>query len=317
MGTYAARRLVQAIPLLLGVMVLTFLVIQYLPGGPLALLAHNPHVNPARLAILRHSLALDQPGYLQFLHWLGGILSGDWGTSYTDNRPVLTDIGERLPATALLMGSGFLLSLVLAVAIGVIAATRRYGLFDHASTLFAFFGLAMPVFWFGLMLQLLFAVHLGWLPAADMNDERSPPSLLGGLRHLILPALTLGITSIAGWSRYLRASLQDALGQDYTRTARAKGVPRRRIITRHALRNALIPLATVLALDLPGYFTGAVVVETVFSWPGMGRLFFNSLNQRDYPVQLGLLLISSALIILGNLVADLVYGLLDPRITYR
>src|SRR5262249_52393651 len=136
--------------------------------------------------------------------------------------------------------------------------------------------LAMPVFWFGLMLQLLFAVHLGWLPAADMFDERDSPTLLGGLRHLVLPALTLGITSIAGWSRYLRASLQDALEQDYVRTARAKGVPRQRVITRHALRNALIPLATVLALDLPGYFMGAVVVETVFSWPGMGRLFFDA-----------------------------------------
>jgi peptide/nickel transport system permease protein len=306
----------QAIPLLLAIMIFTFLLIQYLPGGPLAMLARNPRVNPAQLAILRHNLGLDQPGYVQFLRWLGGILRGDWGTSYVDDRPVLTYIGERLPATMLLMGSGFLISLVLAVGIGVVAATHRHGLFDHASTLFAFFGLAMPVFWFGLMLQLLFAVHLGWLPAADMFDERAAPSLLGGLRHLILPALTLGITGIAGWSRYLRASLQDAIEQDYTRTARAKGVPRQRIVRRHALRNALIPLVTVMALDLPAYFTGAVVVETVFSWPGMGRLFFQSLNQRDYPVQLGLLLISSALIILGNLVADLVYGLLDPRITY-
>ncbi len=316
MGTYAARRLLQAIPLLLGVMVLTFLLIQYLPGGPLALLAHNRHVDAAHIRAVRHSMGLDQPGYVQFFHWLGGILHGDWGTSYVDNQPVLTDIGERLPATALLMGSGFLLSLVLALGIGVVGATRRNGFFDHITTLFVFLGLAMPVFWFGLMLQLLFAVHLGWLPAADMYDERGTPTLLGDLQHLILPALTLGITSIAGWSRYLRASLQDALGHDYVRTARAKGVPRPRVVTRHALRNALIPLVTVMALDLPGYFTGSVVVETVFSWPGMGRLFFNSLNQRDYPVQLGLLLISSVLIILGNLVADLLYGLLDPRITY-
>jgi peptide/nickel transport system permease protein len=316
MGTYTMRRLLQAVPLLLGVMILTFVLIQYLPGGPLSLLAHNRRVNPDQLRLLRHNLGLDQPGYVQFLHWFGGILHGDWGTSFTDNRPVLTDIGERLPATMLLMGSGFLISLILAMGIGILAATHRNGLFDHASTLFAFFGLAMPVFWFGLMLQLLFAVHLGWLPAADMNDERGTPTLVGSLQHLILPALTLGITSIAGWSRYLRASLQDAVEQDYVRTARAKGVPRRRIVTRHALRNALIPLATVMALDLPGYFTGSVVVETVFSWPGMGRLFFQSLNQHDYPVELGLLLISSALIILGNLVADLVYGLLDPRITY-
>jgi peptide/nickel transport system permease protein len=316
MGQYAARRLVQAIPMLLGVAVLTFVLIQYLPGGPLTLLAHNPHVGAAQLRNIRHNLGLDQPGYMQFLHWLGGVLHGDWGTSYVDNRPVLVDIGERLPATLLLMGSGFVVALILAVAIGVVAATHRYSLFDHASTLFAFIGLAMPVFWVGLMLQLLFAVHLGWLPAADMVDERATPSVLGGLRHLILPALTLGLTSIAGWSRYLRASLQDALGQHYVRTGRAKGLPWRRLVTRHALRNALLPLVTVLALDLPGYFTGAVVVETVFSWPGMGRLFFDSLNQRDYPVQLGILVIAAILIVLGNLLADLVYGLLDPRITY-
>jgi peptide/nickel transport system permease protein len=280
------------------------------------LLARNPHTSAAQLANIRHNLGLDQPGYVQFLRWSGGLLRGDWGTSYVDDRPVLVDIGERLPATMLLMGSGFLISLVLAVVVGLVAATHRYSLFDHLTTIGAFFGLAMPVFWFGLMLQLLFAVHLGWLPAADMVDERAPPTVLGGLRHLILPALTLGITSIAGWSRYLRGSLFEALGQDYVRTARAKGVPRRRIVSHHALRNALIPLVTVMALDLPGYFTGAVVVETVFSWPGMGRLFFNSLNQRDYPVQLGLLLISTLLIILGNLIADLVYGLLDPRISY-
>lgn len=199
---------------------------------------------------------------------------------------MLTDIGERLPATLLLMGSGFLIALLLAVAIGVVAVAHRDSLFDHATTVLAFLGLAMPVFWVGLMLQLLFAVHLGWLPAADMFDARSGPSLLNLPRHLILPALTLGLTGIAGWSRYLRASLQDALGQEYVRTARAKGVPWQRIVRRHALRNALIPLVTVLALDLPGYFTGAVIVETVFSWPGMGRLFFDSLNQRDYPVQL-------------------------------
>ncbi len=316
MGPYATRRLAQAIPVLLGVAVLTFVLIQYLPGGRLTLLAHNPHVSAAQLRNIRHNLGLDLPGYVQFLRWLGGVLHGDWGTSYTDQRPVLADIVERLPATMLLMGSGFVISFVLAVTIGVLAATHRYSLFDHATTILSFFGLAMPVFWVGLMLQLVFAVHLGWLPTADMYDERAGPSLLSGLRHLILPALTLGLTSIAGWSRYLRASLQDALGQDFVRTGRAKGLSWRRIVTRHALRNALIPLVTVMALDLPGYFTGAVVVETVFSWPGMGRLFFDSLNQRDYPVQLGLLLISTALVILGNLLADLVYGLFDPRITY-
>jgi len=317
MGTYIVRRSLQALPLLLGVAILTFVLIQYLPGGPLTLIARSPHATPAQIANIAHNLGLDQPGYIQFFHWLGGILHGDWGTSYNDNRPVLTDIGDRLPATLVLMGSGFLISLTLAVAIGVLSAVWRYSPFDYLSTFFSFFGLSMPVFWFGLMLQLIFAYHLGWLPAADAYDERIGPSLLSGLHHIILPAITLGITSIAGWSRYLRSSLIETIGMDYVRTARAKGLGRGAVIWRHAVRNALIPLVTVIALDVPGYFTGAVVVEVIYSWPGMGRLFFDSLGSRDYPVQLGLLVISAFLIVLGNLIADLAYGLLDPRITYR
>jgi peptide/nickel transport system permease protein len=316
MATYALRRILQAIPLLLGVAVLSFTLIQFLPGGPLTLLAHNPRATPAQVQQIAHNLGLDQPGYVQFFKWLGGLLHGDWGTSYVDDRPVLTDIGERLPATLLLMGSGLLVATLLAFAIGVLSAVRPYSIFDYCATFFSFFGLSMPVFWFGLMLQLLFAVHLGWLPAADAYDERTGPTFWGGLQHLVLPALTLGLTSIAGWSRYLRSSLLEVIHQDYIRVARAKGVRRRRVIWRHALRNALIPLVTVMALDIPGYFTGAVVVETIYSWPGMGRLFFDSLNTRDYPVQLGLLVISACLIVLGNLIADLVYGYLDPRITY-
>ena len=316
MGQYTLRRTLQAIPLLLGVAILSFAFIQYLPGGPLALIARNPHATPEQIKNIAHNLGLDQPGYIQFFHWLGGILHGDWGTSYNDNRPVLTDIGDRLPATLILMGSGFLVSFVLAITIGVLSAVWRYSIFDYITSFFSFFGLSMPVFWFGLMLQLIFAYHLGWLPAADAYDERAGPSFGGGLQHIILPALTLGITSIAGWSRYLRSSLIEVIGQDYVRTARAKGVASIWVIWKHAARNALIPLVTVMALDVPTYFTGAVVVEVIFSWPGMGRLLFDSLNNRDYPVQLGLLLISAALIVLGNLIADLAYGLLDPRIKY-
>ena len=316
MGKYALRRVLQAIPLLLGVAILSFALIQFLPGGPLTLLAHNPHATPAQIRQISHNLGLDQPGYIQFFKWAGGLLHGDWGTSYVDGRPVLSDIGARLPATLLLMGTGLLVSSVLAVTFGVLSAVRPYSLFDYGATFFSFFGLSMPVFWFGLMLQLLFAVHLAWLPAADAYDERTGPSFWSGLHHIILPAFTLGITSIAGWSRYLRSSLVDVVRQDYIRTARAKGVVRRRVIMVHAMRNALIPLVTVMALDIPGYFTGAVVVETVYSWPGMGRLFFDSLNTRDYPIQLGLLVISACLIVLGNLIADLVYGYLDPRIKY-
>lgn len=316
MGQFTLRRTLQALPLLLGVAVLSFMLIQYLPGGPLALIARNPHATPAQIRNIAHNLGLDQPGYVQFFRWLGGILRGDWGTSYNDNRPVLSDIGDRLPATLVLMGSGFAVSFVLAITLGVFSAVYRYSAFDYLTSFFSFFGLSMPVFWFGLMLQLIFAYHLGWLPAADAYDERIGPSLGSGLHHIILPALTLGITSIAGWSRYLRSSLIEVIGQDYVRTARAKGVSGFLVVWRHAVRNALIPLVTVMALDVPTYFTGAVVVEEIYSWPGMGRLLFDSLSNRDYPVQLGLLVISAFLIVLGNLIADLAYGFLDPRIKY-
>lgn len=316
MGKYALRRSLQALPLLAGVAILCFALTQFLPGGPLTLLARNPHATAAQIKNIAHDLGLDQPGYVQFFHWVGGMIHGDWGTSYYDDRPVLVDIFDRLPATLVLMSSGFLVSFVLAISIGVLSAVYRYSIFDYATTFFSFFGLSMPIFWFGLMLQLIFASHLGWLPAADAYDERSGFTLLGGLQHIILPAFTLGITSIAGWSRYMRSSLLEVIGLDYIRTARAKGLQRARIVWRHGVRNALIPLVTVMALDVPTYFTGAVVVEEIFSWPGMGRLFFDSLNNRDYPVQLGLLVISAFLIILGNLIADLAYGWLDPRIKY-
>lgn len=316
MGKYAIRRSLQALPLLFGVALLSFVLIQFLPGGPLTLLAHSPHMTAAQLHNIAHNLGLDQPGYVQFFKWVGGMARGDWGISYNDNRPVLTDIGDRLPATLLLMGAGFLVSILLAIPLGVLSAVRPYSIFDYITSFLSFFGLSMPVFWFGLMLQLIFAYHLGILPAADAYDERIGPTFWGGLRHLILPALTLGITSIAGWSRYMRSSLIEVIRQDYVRTARAKGVHRARVVWKHAVRNALIPLVTVMALDVPTYFTGAVVVEVIYSWPGMGRLFFDSLSNRDYPVQLGLLVISALLIILGNLIADLIYGYLDPRIKY-
>ncbi|MDQ2832129.1 MAG: ABC transporter permease [Chloroflexota bacterium] len=317
MGKYTIRRSILALPLLLGIAAISFLFMQLAPGGPLTILAHNPHMTQAQLNNIKANLGLDKPGIVQFALWLGGLLHGDWGYSYVDGRPVLQVILERLPATMELMGAAFVIAFALAIPIGLLAALRQYSLFDYATTFFSFFALSMPVFWFGLMLQLFFAVRLGVLPSAGQYDSAANTVTLGdSLRHLILPALTLGITSIAGWSRYMRSSLLEVIHQDYIRTARAKGLPGRLIVLKHAVRNALIPLLTVIALDVPGYFVGAVVTETVFSWPGMGRLFVSSLEQRDYPVQMGLLVISAVLIIIGNLIADLAYGWLDPRVTY-
>jgi peptide/nickel transport system permease protein len=317
MGQYTIRRSIQAVPLLLGIAAISFAFMQLAPGGPLVLLAHNPHMTQAQLNNLKANLGLDKPAIVQFALWLGGILHGDWGYSYVDGRPVLQVIMERLPATMELMGSGFVIALSLAIPIGLLAAVRQYSLFDYATTFFSFFALSMPVFWFGLMLQLFFAVRLAVLPSAGMYNAAASTVTLGdALRHLILPAFALGITSIAGWSRYMRSSLLEAIRQDYIRTARAKGLSSAVVVLKHAVRNALFPLVTVIALDVPGYFVGAVVIEDVFSWPGMGRLFVSSLETRDYPVQMGLLVISAVLIILGNLIADLAYGWLDPRVKY-
>ena len=230
-----------------------------------------------------------------------------------DGRPVLTVIVERAPATLLLMATAFAIALALAVPLGVLAAARPGSRLDNALTLTSLFAWAMPVFWFGLMAQSLLAVRLHLFPVAGMHatDAGDPLDLA---HHLVLPALVLGLGSIASWSRYLRSSLLEVLGQPYMRTARAKGGSAARALVRHGLRNAVIPLVTVMGLDLPNLFTGAVVTETVFAWPGMGRLFYDSLTARDYPVEMGLLVITASLIIAGNLAADLAYAALDPRI---
>ena len=312
---YTIRRLLGAIPLLLGVAVLSFIFMQLAPGGPDALFARNGRMSQAQLDAIRHNMGLDRPPAVQLLIWLGNLLRGDLGMSYTQYRPVTAVIWDVFPNTLLLMGAGLLLALVTSLTFGILAARRQYGVFDNLTAFVSYFGLAMPVFWFGLMLQLLFAVRLGWLPSAG---KQSPES--GGLGdlllHLALPAFTIAIGSIAGWSRYVRSSTLEAMGQDFVRTARAKGLRDRSVVMGHVLRNALIPFVTVVGIDVPLYLTGAVLVETVFSWPGMGRLFFDSLTTRDYPVLMGTLVLGAVLIIIGNLVADLLYGLLDPRIKY-
>jgi peptide/nickel transport system permease protein len=312
---FVARRVLESIPLLLGVAVLSFIFMQLAPGGPDALFARNGRMSAEQLAIIRHSMGLDRPPHEQLLVWITNIFRGDLGVSYSQFRPVSQVIAEVFPNTVVLMAAGLLISLVSSVIFGILAARRPYGVFDNVTSFFSYFGLAMPVFWFGLMLQLLFAVQLGWLPSAGMYSADGG-SMQDMLRHLVLPALTIAIGSIAGWSRYVRSSTLEQLSQDYVRSARSKGLSEQRVMTGHVLRNSLIPLVTVVGIDVPLYLTGAVLTETVFSWPGMGRLFFDALTVRDYPILMGILVLGAALIIVGNLIADLVYGLLDPRITY-
>jgi peptide/nickel transport system permease protein len=288
---------------------------QLAPGSPDDLYARNTRMSQAQLDQIRHNMGLDRPAYIQFLLWMKNLAKGDLGTSYSQFRPVWDVIWGVFPNTAYLVLTGLAIALVVALVFGVLAAVRPFGIFDNVTSFLSYFGLAMPVFWFGLMLQILFAVKLRWLPSAGMHAATGTGPL-DVAKHLALPAFTIAIGSIASWSRYVRSSTLDALHQDYVRTARAKGLEERVVLLGHVLRNALVPFVTVVSIDIPLYLTGAVLTETVFSWPGMGRLFFDSLTKRDYPVLMGILILGAVLIILGNLIADLIYGVLDPRIKY-
>jgi peptide/nickel transport system permease protein len=310
---YAGARLAQAVPLLILISVAAFAIMHAAPGGPMTIYARNSPVSGSQIARTRQSMGLDEPLPVQYIKWLGSLLRGDWGHSFASGRPVLPVILERVPATLLLLATAFTIALTLALVLGVVAALTQHSKLDHLLSLFSFFSWAMPVFWSGLLAQQVFAVQLGLLPVAGMHATGADdlPDLL---HHLVLPALVLGLASIASWSRYLRSSLLEVLNQPYMVTARAKGNSRRRALTRHGLRNALIPLVTLLGLDVPLLITGAVVTETVFNWPGTGRLFLDSLVARDYPVEMGLLMITASLIVAGNLAADLVYAALDPQV---
>lgn len=316
MTHYAARRLMQALPLLLAISVVSFLILNAVPGGPLSAYENSPGVTPADLQRLQHQFGLDQPLYLRYGTWLLHFLTGDWGYSYATQRPVLAMIGERLPNTLYLMGSAYLVTLALAIPLGVATARRQYTWFDNLFTGFSFAGLSMPTFWLGLLLIVVFGLNLRLFPLGGMSTPGADFDLLDRLWHLVLPVVTLSIVSIAHYSRYLRASMLETLHQDYMRTARAKGLSLGRAVFRHAFKNAALPLITIAALDLPELFVGALVTEQIFGWPGMGRLFWDSATRSDYPVLMGILAISSTLIVLANLIADLLYGYIDPRIRY-
>lgn len=316
MGSYIGRRLLQMVPLLFGISIVLFAVIQMAPGGPEgSLLASGRFVDPQVIEAYRHRLGVDQPVPVQYLRWVGAALQGDLGLSFSTTRPVAAMIGERLPATLELMATSFVLAAFAALVLGLWSALRPYGFWDHLATGVSFLGIAMPVFWLGLILQMAFAVQLGWLPVAGTHTVGAT-SLRDHLAHLVLPALVLSSRYVAGWSRYLRGSLLGVVRADYVRTARAKGLPERRVIGIHALRNAVIPVVSIMALNLADLFSGAVITETIFAWPGIGRLFVQAMFARDYPVLMGILLMGSFMVVLFNLLADVSYGLLDPRIRH-
>jgi peptide/nickel transport system permease protein len=317
MSRYLIRRVLQLIPLLILITIVSFSVMQLSPGGPLSAYEHSPSMTARQLAVIKHDLGLDQPPYIQYLRWVSGILHGQWGYSLQSGAAVSTLVKDRLGNTLELVACAFVFAFIIALVLGVLASVKQYSIFDYVATFFSFVAYSTPVFWLGLMAQLLFAVKLHWLPTAGMYTEGVPWTFGDFLRHLLMPGLVLSLGLVAGWSRYLRASMLDVLHMDYVRTARAKGLPTRVVVLKHALRNALVPFVTVLALDVPLLFTGALLVEIVFSWPGEGRLFFDALSARDYPILMGVLLISAILILLGNLLADLMYAWLNPRVQYE
>jgi peptide/nickel transport system permease protein len=317
MTTYILRRVLQAIPIMLLLSVFLFGVVRLMPGGPLAQAERNPNVTPEQLAALRVRLGLDQPLPIQYVKWVRAfVLEGDWGYSIKFRRPVAEMIGERVPATLILFGAGFIVMLLFAIPIGVFSAIKPYSLFDNIITTFSFAGQSVPVYWLGLVLIVVFYLNVQLFPAGGMYTIGREGDILDLLWHLALPIAAMSFSWIAWYSRFLRSSMRDALNEDYIRTARAKGLSLRTVHFRHALRNALLPLVTLIALDLPTVFGGAVFIETIFAWPGMGRLFWDAAKGRDYPILLAVMMIYAALTLLFNLIADIVYGFLDPRIRY-
>ncbi len=323
MTQYILRRVIQALPLLLVISFTVFILMNLIPGGPLAAYENNPNIQPEDLERLKKELGLDAPIHERYWNWLTAVVRGDWGISQITRRPVLVEIAEKLPNTLYLSFTAFFLALLISIPIGIVSATRQYSWFDHVATTLAFIGQSMPVFWFGLVLIIIFNATLKspltggpLLPGGGMYTIGAPFSFEDRLRHLILPASVLTFFSLGTHIRYMRAGMLDVLHQDYIRTARAKGLRERAVIQKHAFQNSILPLVTIIGLEIPGLFAGAVITETIFSWPGMGRLFFNSIERGDYAVMMGILMMSATLIVLFGLITDIVYAFIDPRIRF-
>lgn len=319
MQTFLIRRLLQSALLILLISFMVFMILNLSPGGPLSGLrfaVSADRFDEAALERRKELLGLDKPPALRYFYWLGDMVRGDWGESWTvaTGQPVLGLIGQRLGATLTLTVTAALVSLALGLLIGIISAIKQYSFIDTFSTIFSFVGISIPTFWFGLMMIVLFSVQLDWLPASGTSEFGREDDFFDRIKHLIMPVTVLSLVQVAGWSRYVRASLLNVLQQDYLLTARAKGLPFRSVITRHALRNALIPVITLMGLEIPGLFGGAIVTETIFGWPGMGRLYIQALGGSDYPLAQGLLFVTAILVVLSNLLADIGYAVVDPRV---
>lgn len=323
MTEYLVRRILQMIPLIVIISILSFMIADLAPGDPVMmyLAPEKRGLSTEELDILRHQLGLDRPMHIRYISWLYNVIQGNWGYSLRTNDTVLDEIGSRLPNTLLLGGLAIFISIVLAIPVGVISAVKRNSFIDYTVTFCAFVGISVPVFLLALGLIDVFSFRLGLLPSVGMSSLKGDLSgmnkVLDTARHLVLPVVTLSFSSIAYWSRYQRASLLELLNQDFVLTARSKGLKERVVIWRHVFRNSLLPLVTLAGLSIPSIVNGAYITESVFGWPGMGRLGIAAITDRDYPIVMGVTLLSSFLVIMGNLAADVCYAIADPRIGHK
>lgn len=317
MMKYALARAVQAVPTLLLLSIISFVLIHVVPGGP-AVVMLGDKATPALIAQINRSLGLNKPLWVQYLIWLEQLLRGNLGYAYSYHQTVASLILTNLSRTLILVVSAIAISHVLAVIIGIYQAVHRDQPVDHALTALLYFLYAMPTFWLGVLMVSMFSINLGWFPSGGLyNPLLAHPTLASYMDHLVLPASVLIIGSVAGWGRYMRSSMAETLVQDYIRTARAKGLSERAVLVHHALKNSLLPLITLVGMSLPSLFSGALIIEIIFDYPGMGLLFWNAAQQRDYPILLGIVIMVGVLTIVGNLLADILYAVVDPRIQYQ
>ena len=317
MAKYILRRLVFSIPLLVGVTIIVFVLANLMPGDALlAMMADDTALSKDTLEQQRDRLGLNDPLPAQYLRWLGNLLQGNLGHSLVTNESVSKAIGDRILPTLELMGAALAFGVTIGVTLGVISALKQYSILDYVLTVFGFAGLSIPVFFLGMLFVYVFALKLRWLPSSGMRTAGEPANLADNLEHLILPALAIGLLRVVTFMRYTRNSMLEVLRSDYLITARAKGLRPRSVILVHAFRNALIPIVTVIGLSLPTLLVGAVYIETIFQWPGMGMLFIRAVNQRDNPMLMGVVLVTSIAVLVSNLLVDITYAAVDPRIRY-
>lgn len=317
MARFIIYRFIQAIPAMIGITIIGFFLVHIVPGGPAQAML-GARATPQKIAEVNRIYGLNKPIFEQYVIWLSQIIRGNFGESYFYNEPVLKLIAINMPRTLAIVGIGVLVAHLGSVILGSIQAYYHNSWFDYAMTAVTYFFYAMPIFWLGIILILLFSVHFSWFPSGGLSNPMNPnPGIGSWIAHTTLPVITIVIGTIAGWAQYMRSSMEEVLVQDYIRTARSKGVKESLVLMKHGLRNSILPLITLLGFSLPNLFAGALYVEVVFNYPGMGLLFWNAANQRDYPIILGIVVITGVLTILGNLFADLLYGLIDPRIKYN